>query len=488
MTLHETISTIAVHTLHNCPVDIPINGLQCDSRLIQPGDIFFALPGTHDNGLRFVDHALSLGAAAIVAAAPPTHHNIPWVELATPPRPALAHLACHLNNHPSRNLDLYAITGTNGKTTTAGLTRDILTAHNITTGLFTTVITAYPGTETASPHTTPDAVTLQALLRCMVDAHCRAAVMEVSSHALDQHRCDGSHFKAVAFTNLTQDHLDYHHTMDAYFAAKTRLFTELATTDTTAVINTDDPYGARLADLTITSAIPTLTYGINGQQDIHATNLTLTSTGTTFNLVTPHGASSVNSHLPGHYNVMNMLCATALAHSAAVPLETTVATLNAARPRWGRLELVQTPHPAQLFVDYAHTDDALDNVLSALREITRNRLIVVFGCGGDRDRGKRPKMAVAAARHADLVIVTSDNPRSESPSAIINEIVIGFPSATLYHTIPDRRDAIALALRRASAGDVVLVAGKGHETTQTFADKTIFFDDRSVLRELTNSM
>jgi len=313
--------------------------------------------------------------------------------------------------------------------------------------------------------------------------------MEASSHALDQHRLDGTRFQAVAFTNLTRDHLDYHAGMEDYFAAKERLFTAAAAArpGTAAVINTDDPHGARLARLAADRGLAVTAYGIDAGQPLRAEAVALTPDGTSFRLCSEAGSVPVRTGLSGRYNVLNMLGAAGLALAGGVSPAILARTLCAARPRWGRLERIDTARPCRVFVDYAHTDDALDNVLATLREVTRGRLIVVFGCGGDRDRGKRPKMGRVCAARADHLIITSDNPRSEDPGAILRDIVAGVPPGTDYETCVDRREAIARALALAGADDVVLVAGKGHEAVQIFADRTVPFDDREVIRQLGGS-
>lgn len=486
MTVKMAIKGLAVRACFGRVATTVVTGVQCDSRLVRPGDLFVAIPGNRECGLRFVADACAKGAVAIVAAAPPDRSDIPWVELTGEMRPALARVACTVNQEPSRHLEVYAVTGTNGKTTTVGLLRDILETAGRPTGLISTVLTEYPGTSRASACTTPDACALQGLLRDMVAAGCQAVALETSSHAIDQHRIDGTRFQAVAFTNLSRDHLDYHADLEAYFAAKRRLFSTAATghAGATAVINTDDPYGVRLARVAMDYGLTVVPYGMSAGQSLCAEAVTLTPDGTSFRLCTPAGSVQIAAGLSGRYNVLNMLCAAGLALAGDVPLTTVADALRAARPRWGRLERVITARPCRVFVDYAHTGDALDNVLSTLREITPGQLVVVFGCGGDRDRGKRPEMGRVCATRADRLIVTSDNPRSEDPEAIIGDIVAGIPAGTDYETIPDRRAAITRALDTAGAHDVVLVAGKGHEAVQILADRTIPFDDRDVIRQI----
>lgn len=485
MTVKNAIQGLAVRACYGSIATTDARGVQCDSRLVRPGDLFVAVPGTRDNGLRFVDDACAHGACAIVAAAPPSRSDIPWIELHGAVRPALAQLACVLNGEPSHRLEVYAVTGTNGKTTTVGLLHDMLEAAGRPTGLISTVVTSYPGSSQASTRTTPDACALQGLLRDMADAGCRAVAMEASSHALDQHRIDGTRFQVVGFTNLSQDHLDYHADLEAYFTAKLQLFAMAAAqSGAAAVINTDDPYGVRVAQRAQELGLAVTAYGLSGRQPLRAEEVALAPEGTSFRLCSAAGDVLICTGLSGRYNVMNMLCAAGLALAGGVPLEVVSGVLCAARPRWGRLERVETACASRVFVDYAHTEDALDNVLATLREVTRGKLIVVFGCGGDRDRAKRPKMGRVCAARADCLLITSDNPRSEDPAAIMRDIVAGLPPGTVYETHVDRRAAIARALALAGDDDVVLIAGKGHEAVQVFADRTIPFDDREVIRQL----
>jgi UDP-N-acetylmuramoyl-L-alanyl-D-glutamate--2,6-diaminopimelate ligase len=491
MTVLELIQGLEVRACAGPVATTVVTGVQCDSRLIRPGDLFVAVHGADAHGLRFVADARARGAAAVVATAPPDRPGVPWVELVggdVEAHAALARLAGAVNGHPSRRLQVYAVTGTNGKTTTVGLLRDMLEADGRSAGLISTVQVAYPGHRHDADCTTPGICALQRCLRDMADAGCTAVAMEASSHALAQGRTDGTRFHAVAFTNLTQDHLDYHGDMMSYFAAKRRLFASAAEEHpgTPAVINTDDAYGAQLAQEAAAAGLTVVPYGLLGGQPLRAEAVTGTADGTAFVLCTTAGRVPVASGLSGRHNVMNMLCAAGLALAGGVPLAVVARTLCEARPRWGRLERVPTALPCRIFVDYAHTADALAHVLATLREVTPGKLIVVFGCGGDRDREKRPMMGAACASRADRLVITSDNPRSEDPAAIIRDIVAGLPPGTAYEVVPDRFEAITRALRNAGADDVVLIAGKGHESVQIFADRTIPFDDRDVVREIGN--
>ncbi len=464
---------------------LTFSGVQCDSRRVRPGDVFVAISGNRENGGKYAMAALEKGAAAVVSETPLREYG-KSVVLVRDARRALALLAAAVHGWPSRALDVFAITGTNGKTTTAWLLRELLRAGGRTPGLLTTVQVEYGGRSIPATRTTPDACELQSLLAAMRTAGCDSAVMEASSHALDQQRIACTRFAGAAFTNLSQDHLDYHKTMERYFEAKQLLFAQLAREKpgAAAVCFVDAGYGDRMADYIGTLPLKRVTCGFRASADVRAEEVALAPEGTRFVLVAPDGRRvPLKIHLAGRYNVANMLCAAALALDAGVPLDAVAAALQEVKPRWGRLERVPAALPAAVFVDYAHTDDALTNVLTTLRETTRGRLIVVFGCGGDRDRTKRPLMGRTCAALADHLVVTSDNPRSEEPMAIIGEILAGVPSGTSMTVEPDRRAAIRCALARADKGDVVLVAGKGHEPFQELAGRTVPFDDRQVVAE-----
>ncbi len=455
----------------------PCTGITADSRTVRPGFIFAALQGTRDDGRRHIPAARKAGAAAILGA-PGEGIDLPVAD----PRLALALAAAAIEGHPSRRLRVFAITGTNGKTTTAWLLRDMLAQGGLQPGLITTVETSWPGHTHPSTHTTPDAPTLQALLRTMHAAGCRAAVIEASSHALDQQRTAATQFAATAFTNLTQDHLDYHPDMEAYYLAKKRLFTNNPAAP--AILNLDDPAGRRLHNELTFAAQRTVTYAIDAPADLTARIHALTATGADITLTFPNDRPwHIRTPLAGRYNISNILCAAALAHTAGIPPDAITAALAEATPRWGRLQPIPTPPAApHTFIDYAHTDDALRNALRALRELTPGKLWCVFGCGGDRDTTKRPKMGLAAAQGADTLIITSDNPRSEDPRAIIAQILAGIPEGTPLNVIPDRAEAIAYALAHAEPEDIVLIAGKGHETTQEIAGAKHPFNDAAAVQ------
>jgi UDP-N-acetylmuramoyl-L-alanyl-D-glutamate--2,6-diaminopimelate ligase len=488
--LAEILKDVSGVTARGAAENLDVASVCCDSRKVRPRDVFVAVRGTRDEGLRYVEQALARGAAAVVAETPPPPELASrWVRVADA-RLALAQMACAACGHPSRELAVFAVTGTNGKTTTAGLLRDLLRAAGRRPGLISTVYYEYGDRSIAASRTTPDACELQELLAAMRHAGCDCAVMEASSHAVDQRRIGGLRFAATAFTNLTRDHLDYHHDFETYFRAKRGLFEQQAadTPGGPAIVNRDDAYGRRLIAELPALGLRVRSFGFDPSADIRAERVALAAEGSRFDLVAPEGRASVASGLPGRYNVANMLAAAGLGLAAGVPLDAVAASLAAARPRWGRLERVETPLPATVYVDYAHTDDALRNVLAALREVTAGRLIAVFGCGGDRDRTKRPLMGRAAAELADHVVVTSDNPRSEDPLAIIREIVAGLPADASWEAVPDRRLAIRAALRASRAGDVVVIAGKGHENYQEFANRVVPFDDREQVRSLAHEL
>ena len=429
----------------------------CDSRRVTPGALFVAIPGTRDDGARHIAEARAKGAAAVMGACAGCDIRV------GDPRAAFAEACADHFGRPSERLLLCAVTGTNGKTTTAWLLRDILAQAGLNPGLLTTVREQWPGHDAPADRTTPDARALQAALAQMVAAGCRAAVIEASSHAIDQSRVGACRLALAAFTNLTQDHLDYHGTMEAYFAAKARLFLEHP--EAPAVINADDPYGRRLLALLKgrPNLFPYAPSAVRADLDAEGIRAELTLGGRRV---------AFRTALRGRFNLANLLCAATAAQALGVGPEPILCALSAATPRWGRLE----PVAPGVFVDYAHTDDALANVLATLRPLTKGRLLCLFGCGGDRDRAKRPKMAAAVDRAADLAIVTSDNPRTEDPRAIIADILPGFARLT-PHVEPDRRAAIRLALSLLRPGDTLLVAGKGHETYQEIAGQRHHFSD-----------
>jgi UDP-N-acetylmuramoyl-L-alanyl-D-glutamate--2,6-diaminopimelate ligase len=456
---------------------VDIAGLAYDNRLVGPRDLFFCVRGFTSDGHEFAPDAVQRGAAALVV----DHMldiDIPQV-VVDDVRRAMPPIAAAFYGNPTQTLDLAGITGTNGKTTTAYLIRALLEADGRQTGLLGTVKSVIGGRELPVQRTTPEAIDLQRSFREMLDGGDAACVMEVSSHALELGRVDSSSFAVGVFTNLTQDHLDFHPTMEDYFQAKRRLFTEIGARH--AVLNLDDPYGLRLAtdpevDSAITFALdhPGATY--------RADELHTGLGGSRFRLHSPDGVAELRSPLRGRFNVSNVIGAFAAARALGVPFDRAVSAVERAGQVPGRFETVDEGQQFAVLVDYAHTPDSLENVLSAARDLSDGRLHVVFGCGGDRDRKKRPLMGEIAARIADRVFVTSDNPRSENPEAIIAEILTGI-DRPVEHDV-DRRAAIFAAVADAHDGDVVVIAGKGHEQGQEFAGgEKIPFDDVSVARE-----
>jgi UDP-N-acetylmuramoyl-L-alanyl-D-glutamate--2,6-diaminopimelate ligase len=456
-----------------------ISGLSYDNRLVQPGSLFFCVPGYARDGHDFAPDAVARGAAALVVE---RELDLPVPQLLVDSvREAMAPAATAFYGDPTAALDVVGVTGTNGKTTTAFLVRELLEAGGRQTGLLGTVKSIVAGVEHEVQRTTPEAIDLQRSFREMVDGCDRACAMEVSSHALALHRADAIHFAVAIFTNLTQDHLDFHPTMEDYFQAKRLLFVAGDGRPGTAasVINVDDPYGARLAG---ELADPT-TFGLHTNATYRAHDVHTGFDGTRFTVQTPDGPLEIRSPLRGEFNVSNALGALAAARALGVPADVCVAALNHAGQVPGRFETVDEGQPFAVLVDYAHTPDSLENVLRAARGLTASRVRIVFGCGGDRDRGKRPLMGEIARRLADDVIVTSDNPRSEDPDAIIAEVLEGSGHDVAHD--PDREAAIARALSEAQPGDVVVIAGKGHEQGQEFADAhKIPFDDVAVARSI----
>jgi UDP-N-acetylmuramoyl-L-alanyl-D-glutamate--2,6-diaminopimelate ligase len=465
--------------------DRTISGIKYDSRRVETGDLFVALKGLKADGAEFVGQAIGRGASAIVSeSAPPEDVTAPWMKVHDA-RLALAHLAAAFYEHPSRHMRVVGITGTNGKTTTAYIVASIFEAAGIRCGVLGTVGYRIGDKVREAKHTTPEAPEVQQLLREMLDQRCGACAMEVSSHALALERVDGTTFAAGIFTNLTRDHLDFHPDMEAYFEAKRRLF-QMLPKDAPAVVNLDDPRGAALVSTTTRP----VTYAINHPADVTTGPLSFSLEGLAFDVRTPRGTLSIRSALVGRPNVYNILAAVAAAVSLDLPLDAIERGVGALEGVPGRFQVVSGRHDeVTVIVDYAHTDDALRNLLETARPLAHGRLITVFGCGGDRDRPKRPLMGAVASRLSDVIVVTSDNPRSEDPKRIIDEILRGITvdtrrdAAQQVLTVPDRRQAIRQAVDLARAGDMVLVAGKGHERYQIIGSETLPFDDAVVARE-----
>ena len=489
MTLGDLVDALRDLTVEPLPAGVNRNAsiasIAYDSRRVVPGAIFVALKGLRADGGAFAEQAASRGAMAIVSESPgPKSIAIPSI-VVRDARLALARLADRFFDHPSRHMPVIGVTGTNGKTTTSYLLASVLDAAGLRAGMLGTVAYRIGGEDREASRTTPEAPDVQQLLSEMLQRGGKSAVMEVSSHALSLKRVDGMRFAAGVFTNLTRDHLDFHEDMEAYFAAKRRLF-EMLPADAPAVINMDDPRGASLVEI---SQRP-VTYAINVAADVAPGSIEMTLAGLRFDIKTPNGTARIASKLVGRPNVYNILAATAAASAigiAASAIETGISNLPGVP---GRFEVVSEPaDDVTVVVDYAHTDDALRNLLETARPLAAKRIITVFGCGGDRDRTKRPLMGMVAARLSDVVVITSDNPRSEDPARIIEEIERGIPAgsqassrAPSVESIVDRATAIERAVSAAAPGDLVLIAGKGHEKYQQIGDRVLPFDDGEVAK------
>jgi UDP-N-acetylmuramoyl-L-alanyl-D-glutamate--2,6-diaminopimelate ligase len=451
---------------------VEVGDLAYDSRKAGPGTLFFCVRGQKADGHEFAPRVVEEGAAALVVERELAELAAPQV-VVPDSRAAMAPLAARFWGDPTAELRMVGVTGTNGKTTTAFLVHEILRAADFRCGLLGTVKQVVGGVEKEVVRTTPEAIELQRTFRQMLDGGDEACAMEVSSHAMALHRADAIHFEVALFTNLTQDHLDFHADMEDYFLAKRKLF---EAGPGTRIVNVDDPYGRRLAE-----EFECVTFSAEGAEaDYSACEVEFDATGATFSV----GELRLRTALPGHFNVANALGAFAVAETMGVGAEIAAAGLARAARVPGRFEPVDEGQEFGVLVDYAHTPDSLENVLRAARRLTPGRLISVFGAGGDRDRDKRPKMGRAGAELSDLTVITSDNPRSEDPEAIVAEVAAGAEGASELEVVVDRREAIALALSRAEPGDTVVIAGKGHEQGQEFeGGRKIPFDDREVARE-----
>jgi UDP-N-acetylmuramoyl-L-alanyl-D-glutamate--2,6-diaminopimelate ligase len=491
--LREIPESSAVANVSDASVgDTRVTGVAYDSRQAGPGSVFVALRGVKADGASFAREAISRGAVAVVAETPaPSGNARPWIQVPDA-RLALASLAAGFYGHPSEELTLVGITGTNGKTTTSYLLASIFEAAGVRCGRIGTVGYRIGNREVEAARTTPEAPELQRMLREMVTEGCGACVMEVSSHALALRRGDRLHFAAAIFTNLTRDHLDFHRDMEAYFQAKRRL-AELLPDTGLAVTNLDDRRGAEFG----AAARRPVSYAIDAAADVRPGPLALSLDGLAFDVRTPRGTLHLRSPLVGRPNAYNILAAVAAAMALDLPFDAIESGIRELSNVPGRFQVVSEPaDDVRVVVDYAHTDDALKNLLETARPLAAGRVITVFGCGGDRDRAKRPLMGAVAARLSDLVIITSDNPRSEDPEQIIEEVKRGIvmpadrtpphaPRAvksTAYLAITDRKAAIEQAIRDARSGDLVLIAGKGHEKYQVIGDRTLPFDDVEVAR------
>ena len=461
-----------------------ITGLAYDSRAVRPGNLFIALPGEKTDGALYIEDAVRRGAVAVMhekGLKPPRPLASICVENS---RTAMADVAAEFFGQPSEKIQVVGVTGTNGKTTTVFMIRDLLRAAAIPCGLIGTIQYEVGERLLSASRTTPESLDLQRMFAESVQAGSKAMAMEVSSQGLAAERLRGTRFSAAVFTNLTVDHLDFHKTMEAYYNAKKRLFETLAAQSPSApaAVNIDDPYGRRLADEPFLAG-RLFTFGSHSEALVRAVDIQLTEKDSAFRALTPWGEVSVHLSLAGRFNISNALGALAVCGALGVSLEKMEEALSKISCVPGRLERVMDSRGRHIFVDYAHTEDALRNVLQTLRETTPGRLICVFGCGGNRDRTKRPRMGAAVSELADDAIVTSDNPRNENPQDILNEILAGMERGKPHDVEVDRAKAIRMALQMAHSGDTVLLAGKGHETYQEIAGRMTHFDDREIVRE-----
>jgi len=482
VSLESLLEGVEVHS--RVPLrEITVLQVTHDSRKVEAGALFVAIAGVTTDGALFAREAAAKGAVAVAseAAAPADWPaEIPWIRVAQA-RKTLAIASANFFGRPASALQLIGVTGTNGKTTTTSLVDSILRASGAKTGLFGTIQYHTPNRVYPAPNTTPESVDLQHFLAEIRDAGGAYATMEASSHALALDRLWGCHFAAAVFTNLTRDHIDFHKDFESYFAAKRRLFEGTgAGVPDVAVINTDDEWGKRLTGL----AKQTLTYGLQNGADLRAKKFQLSFSGLNFAAQTPRGTIQVESPLVGRINVYNILAAIGAAIGLGIPNDVIEAGIRNLHAVAGRFQRINAGQPFLVVVDYAHTDDALQNLIRTARElITKGRIITLFGCGGSRDRTKRPIMGETSGRLSDLTILTSDNPRQEDPLKIISDVVVGMQkSGGKYLIEPDRAKAISLAIEEARPGDIVLLAGKGHEDYQVFADHSIHFDDREEAR------
>jgi UDP-N-acetylmuramoyl-L-alanyl-D-glutamate--2,6-diaminopimelate ligase len=482
MKLEELLSGIELLHL-NGPSDAKITSIAYSSAQVRPGTMFFALRGEKTDGNRFVADAIERGAIAIAseqpapAALPP---GVSWAQVQHPRR-ALASASANFFGRPGDSLQLVGVTGTNGKTTTTYLVESILRAAGLVSGLVGTIAYRTPKGTRDAPHTTPESFDFQQLLAEVQDGGGTHAVLEASSHALAMDRLWDCQFAVAIFTNLTRDHLDYHKTFEEYFAAKRRLFEGTGKgAAATGVVNTDDPYGGQLVGL----ASRTLTYGLKSGAQLTAKKFDLSFSGLEFTAQTPAGKIEVHSPLVGRINVYNILAAIGAGIGLGIPREAIEAGIRQLESVPGRFQRIDEGQPFLVVVDYAHTDDALRNLIMTARELVeKGKIITLFGAGGDRDRTKRPLMGEAAGSLSDLVVLSSDNPRSEDPLRIINDVAVGLQKVNAkYRVEPDRTRAIEMAIDEAAPGDIVLLAGKGHENYQVLKDRTVEFDEREIVR------
>jgi len=452
-----------------------VQGLTCDSRRVEPGWVFVCINGVAVDGHKYAAGAVKSGAAVVVTERPLGLER----EITLPEtRKVWAHLCANWFGNPSKDIRMIGITGTNGKTTMTYMIKQLLEAAGKKTGLIGTIQNMVGDEVLAAHGTTPDAYELQSLLRLMVNAGCEYVVMEVSSHALDQERCAGCEFEEAVFTNLTQDHLDYHKTMENYCAAKCRLFRNAKR----AIVNADDAWASTILSQ---AKGETLTFSVKGNEATYmASNVETTAAGVSFDLKGNGQDVRVTLPIPGFFSVYNAMASAICVMALGVDAQTVANHLAQVRGIKGRAEVVPTNTDYTVVIDYAHTPDGLDNICSTMKQCTKGRLITLFGCGGERDPDKRPKMGAVAANYSDMIVLTSDNPRTEDPMLILKAIEEGLPEGCDYVVIEDRKEAIAWALHHAKAGDTVLLAGKGHETYQVRGKECVHLDEREVVAEV----
>jgi UDP-N-acetylmuramoyl-L-alanyl-D-glutamate--2,6-diaminopimelate ligase len=484
MTLDELLTTIAVESVQG-DLDTEVGGLTIDSRQVNPGDVFVALVGQTADGHRFLDEAVERGAVAVVSERPPERTDVAWIQ-ALNARVAVGQLSSRLAGEPAKAIDLVGVTGTNGKTTTAFLLDSIFGHLAPPSAMMGTVIHRIGEESSPARFTTPEAPEVQSFLARAVEAQCRYGVLEVSSHGLAMGRIAGTEFACAVFTNLSRDHLDFHSDMESYFAAKRALFEQYLRPGATAVVCVDDTYGIRLAE---TLSSPVCTFGFSTDADIRCEEMEASFEGLDLRIRERGGVRRIKSPLIGRHNALNILAAFGAGLCLNFRAEELVRAIERVDGVPGRYEKVEAGQRFHVIVDYAHTDDALRNLLETTRKLPHRRILTVFGCGGDRDISKRPLMGAVASRLSDVVVLTSDNPRSEDPLAIIQEIELGTKGARSKAEVliePDRRRAIAKALSLAAEGDVLLISGKGHEPYQVTREGVSSFDDREVVREILN--
>ncbi len=486
MRLKQLLKSIGTDQAHSNLEDFEVAGISCNSKNIKDNFVFIAIKGAREDGHKFIQEAIAKGAKAVIAQG--SGHRAqgtgqPPFILVKDTRKALARLAAEFYGNPSSKIKVIGITGTNGKTTITYLLEAILKEAGARPAVIGTINYRFKDKVILSKNTTPGPIELESMLADMLSAGANYAVMEVSSHALDQNRSEGIRFHSAIFTNLTQDHLDYHRTLENYFQAKSKLFRDM-NSGSYAVINNDNEYSRRLKELTSAEIV---TYGIDNQADVTASQIKFDLAHTEFSLVMPKGKIKLKTGLIGRYNIYNILATVAWALKEGLNLSVIKPAIENFSLVPGRLERINFAGNFSVFVDYAHTEDALKNVINTLRQLTKNRVVVVFGCGGERDKTKRPKMGYCVTELADYAIITNDNPRSEDPQKIIEDIKRGIRKDN-YTVIPERLEAIRKALNMAERGDIVLIAGKGHENYQLLKDKVLTFDDREAVRACSKSM